>query len=36
MKNLKGKFQLKIKIPKKDNKEDENNLSKINNNNKAL
>ena len=33
MKNLKGKFQLKIKIPKKDNKEDENNLSKINNNN---
>ena len=33
MKNLKGKFQLKIKIPKKDNKEDEKNLSKINNNN---
>ena len=33
MKKLKGKFQLKIKIPKKDNKEDEKNLSKINNNN---
>ena len=33
MKNLKGKFQLKITIPPKDNKEDEKNLSQINNNN---
>ena len=33
MKNLKSKFQLKIKIPKNDNKEDGKNLSKINNNN---
>lgn len=33
MKNLKGKFKFKINIPKKDNKEDEKNLSKINNNN---
>ena len=34
MKNLKGKFQLKITIPKNDNKEEERkNLSQINNNN---
>ena len=33
MKNLKGKFQLKIKIPQKDKKEEEKNLSQINNNN---
>ena len=35
MKNLKGKFQLKITIPKNDNKEEEErkNLSQINNNN---
>ena len=33
MKNLKGKFQLKIKIPKNDNREEEKNLSHINNNN---
>ncbi len=33
MKNLKGKFQLKIKIPKNDNKEEDKNLSQINNNN---
>ena len=34
MKNLKNKFQLKIAIPKNDNKEEErNNLSQINNNN---
>jgi len=33
MKNLKGKFQFKIKIPKNDNKEEEKNLSQINNNN---
>ena len=33
MKNLKGKFQFKIKIPINDNKEEEKNLSQINNNN---
>ena len=33
MKNLKGKFQFKIKIPKNDSKEEEKNLSHINNNN---
>ena len=33
MKNLKGKFQFKIKIPKNDKKEEEKNLSQINNNN---
>ena len=33
MKNLKGKFQLKITIPKNDQLEEEKNLSKINNNN---
>jgi len=36
MKNLKGKFQLKIQIPKNDDKEEENNLSHINNNNNRL
>lgn len=33
MKNLKGKFQLKITIPKNDQLEEEKNLSQINNNN---
>jgi len=33
MENLKGKFQFKIKIPKNDSKEEEKNLSQINNNN---
>ena len=33
MKNLKGKFQLKIKIPKNDKIEEEKSFSKINNNN---
>ena len=33
MKNLKGKFQFKIKIPKNDKEEEEKNLSQINNNN---
>ena len=33
MKNLKGKYQFKITIPQKDNKEEEKNLSQINNNN---
>ena len=35
MKNLKGKFQLKIKIPKND-KEEEKNVSHINNNNNRM
>ena len=33
MKNIKGKFQLKIKIPKNENNEEEKNFSQINNNN---
>jgi len=33
MKNLKGKFQLKIKIPTENKEEEEKNLSQINNNN---
>ena len=36
MKNLKGKFQFKITIPKNDKKEEEKNLSQINNNNNRI
>ena len=36
MKNLKGKFQLKIKIPKNEQKEEEKSLSHINNNNNRI
>ena len=36
MKNLKGKFQLKIKIPKNEKKEEEKSLSQINNNNNRI